>query len=1071
MAELNPNAITGLGSKLNTREIVDRFMAIEQRRIKPVEARKEQKVSELEAWEAVKSELNKLQGVTEALDKFEIWEARKVETSDPDVIVPKARKDSVPGRHSVIVESVALSHQITSQGFESDTTRIGTGKVQIKVGNDEDELPITINLAEGKDTLVDLKKAINNSDANVEAYIAKTHGDTPYRLLLTSNLNGEKGRISIDVNLQGGEVEAPSYENTYEKTASWKGFDVKTPEATSGAGFGGSTNIVEVGGTYDGEEDNVFTFQVVRSGMIPSDSGVLIGWKDKNGREGEIEINKFNYIPGSPLDITDGLKLLISDGEVVAGDTFTVDVNAEKSDLLWWLSDAERAPKISQPSDWSSKASEGGVRVVGTYDGAEDDTVVFRVEGNGQVGGPSPLKLHYEFSESGEKGSVNIGEPYLGDVGKGGPFDKATAFDSEDGEELFDLEFSKKGKRDPKRLPLGHGLFIEVNPSVLRDGDTTDVDLIAPTSEDMWWSDEEHRGVSNKVDVLAKWQTYAEYEGIDDGKDTSSLSVSDGIGGLAGRISNASIEVSGKYEPDVAKTYTFVVDKRGSVGITRELKLRWEDTFGATGTVEVGEGYVPGTHVLFAEGLKVALGKGDLYEDDSFTISTETSTVRLAQDLVLRLGATRSGEGLEIRRSENEANDVIPGLDLEFFAPSKKPVIVSVLGDTEVAKERIYDFVDAYNTFQATAKEMSKFDKSTNTAAPLLSDRNLAQMVNEIATTTIATVSGLPQSTNMLFSIGLKIDDSGLMSIDEKKLNEKIVDTFSDVANLFRSHGKTDNPGVSFLGMTEETRVNPTGYRVDISNTAKRGFYLGTPLNGTIRIDDTNNILVVKMNGRVSDPIELRKDVYTPGSLAKTLQNRLMEDKVLGRRGIQVREEEGRLKIVSSTYGSNSTIDVEAGSGMDLASLGLVDGISTAGEDVAGSIGNVEAKGRGQLLAGAEDSNTEGLRIFVTLGENDLLDEEEATVKISKGVAVKLGDKLSKLNDPLGGNVKRATDDITGQMSSFDEQIKRLNKRAESKRSRLQNKFAKLDSTMGRLKSQQSYISQQLSAMGGGKKN
>ena len=1071
MAELNPNAITGLGSKLNTREIVDRFMAIEQRRIKPVEARKEQKVSELEAWEAVKSELNKLQGVTEALDKFEIWEARKVETSDPDVIVPKARKDSVPGRHSVIVESVALSHQITSQGFESDTTRIGTGKVQIKVGNDEDELPITINLAEGKDTLVDLKKAINNSDANVEAYIAKTHGDTPYRLLLTSNLNGEKGRISIDVNLQGGEVEAPSYENTYEKTASWKGFDVKTPETTSGTGFGGSTNIVEVGGTYDGEEDNVFTFQVVRSGMIPSDSGVLIGWKDKNGREGEIEINKFNYIPGSPLDITDGLKLLISDGEVVAGDTFTVDVNAEKSDLLWWLSDAERAPKISQPSDWSSKASEGGVRVVGTYDGAEDDTVVFRVEGNGQVGGPSPLKLHYEFSESGEKGSVNIGEPYLGDVGKGGPFDKATAFDSEDGEELFDLEFSKKGKRDPKRLPLGHGLFIEVNPSVLRDGDTTDVDLIAPTSEDMWWSDEEHRGVSNKVDVLAKWQTYAEYEGIDDGKDTSSLSVSDGIGGLAGRISNASIEVSGKYEPDIAKTYTFVVDKRGSVGITRELKLRWEDTFGATGTVEVGEGYVPGTHVLFAEGLKVALGKGDLYEDDSFTISTETSTVRLAQDLVLRLGASRSGEGLEIRRSENEANDVIPGLDLEFFSPSKKPVIVSVLGDTEVAKERIYDFVDAYNTFQATAKEMSKFDKSTNTAAPLLSDRNLAQMVNEIATTTIATVSGLPQSTNMLFSIGLKIDDSGLMSIDEKKLNEKIVDTFSDVANLFRSHGKTDNPGVSFLGMTEETRVNPTGYRVDISNTAKRGFYLGTPLNGTIRIDDTNNILVVKMNGRVSDPIELRKDVYTPGSLAKTLQNRLMEDKVLGRRGIQVREEEGRLKIVSSTYGSNSTIDVEAGSGMDLASLGLVDGISTAGEDVAGSIGNVEAKGRGQLLAGAEDSNTEGLRIFVTLGENDLLDEEEATVKISKGVAVKLGDKLSKLNDPLGGNVKRATDDITGQMSSFDEQIKRLNKRAESKRSRLQNKFAKLDSTMGRLKSQQSYISQQLSAMSGGKKN
>jgi hypothetical protein len=78
----------------------------------------------------------------------------------------------------------------------------------------------------------------------------------------------------------------------------------------------------------------------------------------------------------------------------------------------------------------------------------------------------------------------------------------------------------------------------------------------------------------------------------------------------------------------------------------------------------------------------LALGKGDLFEDDSFTISTETSTVRLAQDLVLRLGASRSGEGLESRRSENEASDVIPGLDLEFFAPSKKPCIKRCNGNS-----------------------------------------------------------------------------------------------------------------------------------------------------------------------------------------------------------------------------------------------------------------------------------------------------------------------------------------------------------------------------------------------------
>ena len=74
MAELNPNAITGLGSKLNTQEIIERFMKIEKRRLKPVEARKEQKLEELDAWNAVKMELQKLQSATEALDKGDVWD-------------------------------------------------------------------------------------------------------------------------------------------------------------------------------------------------------------------------------------------------------------------------------------------------------------------------------------------------------------------------------------------------------------------------------------------------------------------------------------------------------------------------------------------------------------------------------------------------------------------------------------------------------------------------------------------------------------------------------------------------------------------------------------------------------------------------------------------------------------------------------------------------------------------------------------------------------------------------------------------------------------------------------------
>ena len=131
MAELNPNAITGLGSKLNTQEIIERFMKIEKRRLKPVEARKEQKLEELDAWNAVKMELQKLQSATEALDKGDVWEATKVDVSDPKVLEANARRDAEPGRTTLAVDSIALSHQLICQGYEREDVVIGTGKVHV----------------------------------------------------------------------------------------------------------------------------------------------------------------------------------------------------------------------------------------------------------------------------------------------------------------------------------------------------------------------------------------------------------------------------------------------------------------------------------------------------------------------------------------------------------------------------------------------------------------------------------------------------------------------------------------------------------------------------------------------------------------------------------------------------------------------------------------------------------------------------------------------------------------------------------------------------------------------------
>ncbi|MBF0279256.1 MAG: flagellar filament capping protein FliD [SAR324 cluster bacterium] len=1065
MAEMNPNAVTGLGSKLDTREIIGRFIEVEKRKVIPVEQRKTQKTEELDSWNAVKVEVTKLHSVSKNLSKADIWEGKNVESSDPKVIGVKATRRAQPGKTNIAVDALAAAHQITSQGYETSDENVGIGKITLQVGDPEEQAPVTVTINKAHNTLEGVKQAINDSDAEVEAFVIKTgSAEKPYQLLLTSMLTGEQGRIDIKVEMKDGDVEPPSYKNSFDETSEWEGVGAEEPVSLSRS-RGASTPISGIVGQYTGTEDVTYTFTATQGGVINSEQGVTVSWTDTKGRSGNFEINKFNYSPGQPLEFADGLSVQFSDGEVISGDSFTVTAYSERSPLLWWLSEEERAPAIEGPTDWSKKATEGGLKIKGTYSGEEDQTLIFRIEGSGQVGGPKPIFLHYEFIETGETGKINIGYPYLSDLGDPNALTGATAYDFVDEEGLFTLDFMRAGG-DPSKLTLPNGLQIEIPPGILNDGDTAEIDLNAKVSDKLWWLPAERRGLDGKVDETLTWQPFLD----DDGNPVGRANVKDGIQPFGAQYSTAEIAVSGEYTEDLEKNYTFTAQKKGGVGITRVLKVKWEDNEGNSGMIDFGEGYKPGTMIPFNSGLSVALGEGNLVESDTFMIDTRTPTVQRPQDAIMRLGATDLGGGIEISRPTNFVDDIIPGVNLELLSTSEKPVTITVSGDTERAKETIREFVEAYNTLNATITEVTKFDQALNEAAPLLSDRTVHNLQNEIANTTISAVRGLPKATNMLFSLGLRIDDKGVMSLDESKLDEKIGDNFAEVANVFRSNGDSENNAIDFLGVTKETKINPSGYEVDVTQVAKRGTYTGTPLPQSIRIGSENNELFVTADGRSSEAIKLREDVYAPSALARSIQSRLADDKILGKRRIQVVADEGRLKFISGTYGANSAIEIAPGKDKEIDSLGLTNGTATKGQDVKGTIDGLEAEGRGQLLVGKESTDASGLRLYVDLSEDQLQTGSETKVLVTKGVGTQLDERLKDLLDPVKGEIPRSTKDISEEIKAYDDQIRRLNKRIEAKREELQIKFAKLDSKMGRLKSQQNYLGQQLAALSGNKK-
>ena len=262
------------------------------------------------------------------------------------------------------------------------------------------------------------------------------------------------------------------------------------------------------------------------------------------------------------------------------------------------------------------------------------------------------LQLHYEFIESGEGGTLRISEPYFSSGGDGSS-ENATAFDAQDGEALFNLEFG--GGKGDGVLSIGNGLSVKIPAGLVSDGDTATIQVEPksdPETVNFWW--QEKSGETNgkistgKVDEFLKFEPYEFTEDeLEEAAEESGGKPKGRYGSLDAGIqtdevsSTAPIAISGDYMSGENKNYTFTVIDRGNVGVTTELGVKWEDDKGNEGELDFGLNYQPGTAIPFNSGLSIMLGEGELFAGDKFEISATTATVREAKDLVLRLGATR----------------------------------------------------------------------------------------------------------------------------------------------------------------------------------------------------------------------------------------------------------------------------------------------------------------------------------------------------------------------------------------------------------------------------------------------
>lgn len=168
-------------------------------------------------------------------------------------------------------------------------------------------------------------------------------------------------------------------------------------------------------------------------------------------------------------------------------------------------------------------------------------------------------------------------------------------------------------------------------------------------------------------------------------------------------------------------------------------------------------------------------------------------------------------DGQELKSSTNEFKNV-SGLTINVQRESEKDDKggyisnnVTVSADVDKVTEKMNGFVTAYNTLISTMDSLYEHNTYTDgqnnyDGGELAGDsmlRGLKTQVQNIMTKVKGNSNGLD-----IYSVGIKIDKDGTMSLDSTKFKEGIKDNFNAVVNIFAS--KDDkNPGV----MTELNKI------------------------------------------------------------------------------------------------------------------------------------------------------------------------------------------------------------------------------------------------------------------------
>ncbi|AYO38697.1 MULTISPECIES: flagellar filament capping protein FliD [Serratia] len=191
----------GIGSGLDLNGLLDKLTKAEQQRLTPYTTQQTSYNAQLTAYGTLKGSLEKFDNLSKELAKPTFFNNTTASKHDQFAITTTDK--AVAGNYIVEVQKLAQPQTLTTQAsITNQTEKLGTPgsidrSITITAGDPQKE--VKIPLSDDQTSLVEMRDAINNAKAGVNASIMRV-GDNDYQLAISSTATGEKNTVSVQVN-------------------------------------------------------------------------------------------------------------------------------------------------------------------------------------------------------------------------------------------------------------------------------------------------------------------------------------------------------------------------------------------------------------------------------------------------------------------------------------------------------------------------------------------------------------------------------------------------------------------------------------------------------------------------------------------------------------------------------------------------------------------------------------------------------------------------------------------------------------------------------------------------------